>query len=141
MAELVKDIITKHNKNIINSGEMVGTLAAQSICEPLTQMTLNTFHATGLGSAVTCMMGIPRVKETGSVSTSKESVVNTLGCNLIDIQNYRMIDALRTTTDDLYTIYKFFGIEAAVFGEIDSVSSVSSRIMCGKSINGKESIQ
>ena len=26
-------------------------------------------------------------------------------------------------------------IEAAVFGEIDSVSSVSSRIMCGKSIN------
>jgi DNA-directed RNA polymerase II subunit RPB1 len=60
---IVVDVIQTHNRNLINPGDMVGSLAAQSICEPLTQMTLNTFHATGLGSSVGGMMGIPRVKE------------------------------------------------------------------------------
>ena len=61
--ELVEELTVTHNSNIVNPGEMVGALAAQSICEPLTQMTLNTFHASGLGSTVAGMTGIPRVKE------------------------------------------------------------------------------
>jgi len=34
----------------VNPGEMCGTLAAQSIGEPATQMTLNTFHYAGVSS-------------------------------------------------------------------------------------------
>lgn len=48
-------------KAIISAGEMVGTLAAQSIGEPATQMTLNTFHLAGVASTVT--RGVPRLKE------------------------------------------------------------------------------
>ncbi|KAF9761031.1 DNA-directed RNA polymerase II subunit RPB1, partial [Nosema granulosis] len=45
----------------ISPNEMVGTLAAQSVGEPATQMTLNTFHLAGVASTVT--MGVPRLKE------------------------------------------------------------------------------
>ena len=42
-------------------GEMVGSIAAQSVGEPCTQLTLNTFHAAGIGSQLT--LGVPRFKE------------------------------------------------------------------------------
>ncbi|KAL6121678.1 hypothetical protein NUSPORA_01366 [Nucleospora cyclopteri] len=45
----------------VNANEMVGTLAAQSVGEPATQMTLNTFHLAGVASTVT--MGVPRLNE------------------------------------------------------------------------------
>ncbi|KAK0860754.1 DNA-directed RNA polymerase II core subunit rpo21 [Friedmanniomyces endolithicus] len=41
---------------------MVGVLAAQSIGEPATQMTLNTFHLAGV-TAKTTTKGVPRLKE------------------------------------------------------------------------------
>ncbi|MES1909779.1 MAG: hypothetical protein MHM6MM_002470 [Cercozoa sp. M6MM] len=45
-----------------HAGEMVGVLAAQSIGEPATQMTLNTFHFAGYsGKNVT--LGVPRLRE------------------------------------------------------------------------------
>ena len=43
-------------------GEAVGLLAAQSIGEPSTQMTLNTFHFAGFG-AKNVTLGIPRLRE------------------------------------------------------------------------------
>ena len=33
-----------YKKSVVHPGEMVGMIAAQSIGEPTTQMTLNTFH-------------------------------------------------------------------------------------------------
>ncbi len=50
-------------------GEMVGVLAAQSIGEPATQMTLNTFHFTGV-SAKNVTLGVPRLKEILNVSAN-----------------------------------------------------------------------
>ena len=59
---VLETIKTRFDQAIINPGEMVGTLAAQSIGEPATQMTLNTFHLAGVGSkGVT--KGVPRLKE------------------------------------------------------------------------------
>ncbi|KFM27291.1 DNA-directed RNA polymerase I subunit rpa1 [Auxenochlorella protothecoides] len=43
-------------------GEAVGVLAAQSVGEPSTQMTLNTFHMAGRGEA-NVTLGIPRLRE------------------------------------------------------------------------------
>jgi DNA-directed RNA polymerase II subunit RPB1 len=40
---------------------MVGSIAAQSIGEPATQMTLNTFHSAGCASQL--LQGVPRLKE------------------------------------------------------------------------------
>ena len=48
---------------VINPGEMVGTVAAQSIGEPCTQLTLDSFHNTGLSSGANVSRGVPRIKE------------------------------------------------------------------------------
>ncbi|MGH0189045.1 UNVERIFIED_CONTAM: hypothetical protein FKN15_033168 [Acipenser sinensis] len=48
-------------------GEMVGALAAQSLGEPATQMTLNTFHYAGV-SAKNVTLGVPRLKELINIS-------------------------------------------------------------------------
>lgn len=46
--------------SLIAPGEMVGIVAAQMIGEPLTQLTLNTFHLAGVGNQT---KGIARIKE------------------------------------------------------------------------------
>ena len=48
-------------------GEMCGALAAQSLGEPATQMTLNTFHYAGV-SAKNVTLGVPRLKEIINIS-------------------------------------------------------------------------
>jgi DNA-directed RNA polymerase II subunit RPB1 len=50
-------------KSRIIPGEMVGPIAAQSIGEPATQMTLNTFHYAGVSAKSNVTRGIPRLRE------------------------------------------------------------------------------
>lgn len=52
----------KAMKSLAAPGEPVGLLAAQSIGEPSTQMTLNTFHFAGRGE-MNVTLGIPRLRE------------------------------------------------------------------------------
>ena len=52
----------KYQRALVEPGEAVGLLAAQSIGEPSTQMTLNTFHFAGFG-AKNVTLGIPRLRE------------------------------------------------------------------------------
>ncbi|KAL9086884.1 MAG: hypothetical protein Q9165_006890 [Trypethelium subeluteriae] len=56
------DIEARFSRSMVSPGEMVGVLAAQSIGEPATQMTLNTFHFTGI-AAKNVTLGVPRLKE------------------------------------------------------------------------------
>jgi len=56
------EIETRFHHAKVNPGEMAGVLAAQSIGEPATQMTLNTFHYAGV-SAKNVTLGVPRLKE------------------------------------------------------------------------------
>jgi DNA-directed RNA polymerase I subunit RPA1 len=49
-------------KSLVEPGEAVGIIAAQSIGEPSTQMTLNTFHLAG-HSSKNVTLGIPRLRE------------------------------------------------------------------------------
>ncbi|GFY49771.1 DNA-directed RNA polymerase I subunit RPA1 [Trichonephila inaurata madagascariensis] len=49
-------------KSLAKPGDNVGLLAAQSIGEPSTQMTLNTFHFAGKGE-MNVTLGIPRIRE------------------------------------------------------------------------------
>ncbi|ORX57972.1 beta and beta-prime subunits of DNA dependent RNA-polymerase [Hesseltinella vesiculosa] len=52
----------KYLHSLVDAGEAVGLLAAQSVGEPSTQMTLNTFHFAGYGAA-NVTLGIPRLRE------------------------------------------------------------------------------
>eukprot|EP00976_Prorocentrum_cordatum_P043529 880643-Prorocentrum_minimum.AAC.13 len=65
----------------VNPGEMIGTVAAQSIGEPATQMTLNTFHFAGV-SAKNVTLGVPRLKEI--INIAKRIKTPTLSVYLDD---------------------------------------------------------
>jgi DNA-directed RNA polymerase II subunit RPB1 len=64
---LLGEIESRFNQSIAQPGEMVGAIGAQSIGEPATQMTLNTFHYAGVSSK-NVTLGVPRLKEIINVS-------------------------------------------------------------------------
>ncbi len=55
-------VAKKYSASLVAPGEAVGSIAAQSVGEPSTQMTLNTFHLAGHGGA-NVTLGIPRLRE------------------------------------------------------------------------------
>ncbi|KAK9843436.1 hypothetical protein WJX81_002541 [Elliptochloris bilobata] len=59
---VIGEIEARFHKALAFPGEMIGTVAAQSIGEPTTQMTLNTFHFAGV-SAKNVTLGVPRLTE------------------------------------------------------------------------------
>ena len=67
---ILEEIEYRFNKGFSEAGEMVGTITAQSIGEPATQMTLNTFHFAGVAAKSNVTRGVPRLKELLSVSKS-----------------------------------------------------------------------
>ncbi|KAJ0988153.1 hypothetical protein J5N97_006509 [Dioscorea zingiberensis] len=60
--ELLKLLKLKYFSSLADPGEPVGVVAAQSVGEPSTQMTLNTFHLAGRGE-MNVTLGIPRLQE------------------------------------------------------------------------------
>ena len=78
--ELLRDIRFKYMKARVHPGEMVGTLAAQSIGEPTTQLTLNTFHSAGTVKA-NATQGVPRIIELLSVSHNPKNPMNVVYLN------------------------------------------------------------
>lgn len=70
---------------------MVGSIAAQSLGEPATQMTLNTFHFAGI-SAKNVTLGVPRFKEIINVSSN----IKTPGLKVYLKQKYRKQENLVT---------------------------------------------
>jgi len=73
--ELMKDVRYKYLKSKVHPGEMVGALAAQSIGEPTTQLTLNTFHSAGTVKAG-ATQGVPRIQELLAVSRNPKNPLN-----------------------------------------------------------------
>jgi DNA-directed RNA polymerase II subunit RPB1 len=72
--EVLLDTIVNVYKNaIVAPGEMVGMIAAQSIGEPTTQMTLNTFHFAGVASKSNVTRGVPRIEEILSLSENPKN--------------------------------------------------------------------
>lgn len=62
MEFFAKEIYTNYMRALVSPGEPVGTVAAQSIGEPGTQMTLRTFHYAGV-SEFSVTQGLPRLIE------------------------------------------------------------------------------
>jgi DNA-directed RNA polymerase beta' subunit len=60
---MLNDIKKSFLKALVEPGEMVGIIAAQSIGEPTSQMTLNTKHSAGVAGKGSANMGVGRVEE------------------------------------------------------------------------------
>ncbi|KAF5274344.1 hypothetical protein FQR65_LT17015 [Abscondita terminalis] len=59
---------------VVAFGEPVGVIAAQSIGEPGTQLTMRTFHTGGVAGGADITQGLPRIKELLDITTPKGSV-------------------------------------------------------------------
>jgi len=70
---LLDTIALMYKRAIVAPGEMVGMIAAQSIGEPTTQMTLNTFHFAGVASKSNVTRGVPRIEEILSLSAEPKN--------------------------------------------------------------------
>lgn len=62
LEELIDIIINAYDKAVVEDGEAVGTVAAQSVGEPGTQMTMRTFHYAGVAE-LNVTLGLPRLIE------------------------------------------------------------------------------
>ena len=60
--EICDNVISSYEMSLVEPGEAVGTVAAQSIGEPGTQMTLRTFHYAGVAE-LSVTQGLPRLIE------------------------------------------------------------------------------
>jgi len=59
---IINETIQQYEYSLVEPGEAVGTVAAQSIGEPGTQMTLSTFHYAGVAE-MNVTLGLPRIIE------------------------------------------------------------------------------
>jgi len=59
---IIEEVIKAYKMALVEPGEAVGTVAAQSIGEPGTQMTLRTFHYAGVAE-LNVTLGLPRLIE------------------------------------------------------------------------------
>lgn len=75
---LCAKINSAYKNALCNPGEMVGLVAAQSIGEPTTQMTLNTFHFAGVASKSNVTRGVPRIEEILSLSENPKQPSTTI---------------------------------------------------------------
>ncbi len=96
---LLETIITNYNKSIIHPGEMVGMIAAQSIGEPTTQMTLNTFHFAGVASKSNATRGVPRVEEILSLSENPKKPSVTIYLKETERENIEKAQELKYTLE------------------------------------------
>ncbi|UYV79608.1 POLR2A [Cordylochernes scorpioides] len=69
---VLEEIEERYQRSLVNPGEMVGMIAAQSLGEPATQMTLNTFHYAGV-SAKNVTLGVPRLNEILNLSKNPKT--------------------------------------------------------------------
>ncbi|KYK37082.1 MAG: DNA-directed RNA polymerase subunit A'' [Theionarchaea archaeon] len=74
---IIQDVVEEYNRALVDPGEPVGTVAAQSIGEPGTQMTLSTFHYAGVAE-INVTLGLPRIIEIVDVRRKPSTPVMTV---------------------------------------------------------------
>lgn len=94
----------------VEIGESVGIIAAQSIGEPGTQLTMRTFHTGGVASAEDITQGLPRVEELFEARKPKgNAIISNIG-GTVSIEdssenaNIKIITVTNEETSDTYKI-------------------------------------
>jgi DNA-directed RNA polymerase II subunit RPB1 len=75
---MIKQITTKFYSGLIAPGEAIGMISAQSLGEPTTQLTLDTFHQSGMSEKPTIVDGVKRVMEILSITANQSGPSNSI---------------------------------------------------------------
>src|SRR5690606_27845870 len=86
---------------LIRMGEAVGIIAAQSIGEPGTQLTLRTFHSGGVAGSDDITQGLPRVEELFEARNPKGEAVIAEMDGLVDIYWEGEVRMLKVSNTEL----------------------------------------
>jgi len=90
---LLETIVLKYKQSIVHPGEMVGIIAGHSCGEPVTQLTLNTFHHSGNAAKSNVTRGVPRIEEILRLTKNPKNPSLTVHMKALDEQNQdRAID-------------------------------------------------
>jgi len=115
-------ILVKNWQGWVQPGEQVGIIAAQSIGEPSTQMTLNTFHLAGVAAKSNVTRGVPRLKELLKVTQNPKAISLTVTLKP-EIRDSR--EKARKVAQDLeLTLLKDITVKAAIYYDPDDSESV-----------------
>ncbi len=88
------------NNNPVQIGEAVGIIAAQSIGEPGTQLTMRTFHTGGIASTGDITQGLPRVEELFEARKPKRAAIVCEHSGEVSIEEKdKIIHVIVKTTD------------------------------------------
>jgi DNA-directed RNA polymerase subunit beta' len=85
---------------LVDIGEAVGIIAAQSIGEPGTQLTMRTFHTGGVASADDITQGLPRVVELFEARTPKGVAPISEASGRVEIEETDKARKVLVTPDD-----------------------------------------
>ncbi|MBQ6256176.1 MAG: DNA-directed RNA polymerase subunit beta', partial [Clostridia bacterium] len=89
-----------HGGNV-DIGEAVGIIAAQSIGEPGTQLTMRTFHSGGVASADDITQGLPRVEELFEARKPKrDATLAEIGGKVQIVENKKKREVIITSEED-----------------------------------------
>jgi DNA-directed RNA polymerase II subunit RPB1 len=84
---LLETVKLRYKQSLVHPGEMVGIIAGQSIGEPTTQLTLNTFHLAGVASKSNVTRGVPRIEEILRLTKNPKNPSMTVYLNTFDEAN------------------------------------------------------
>ncbi len=101
----------------VNIGEAVGIVAAQSIGEPGTQLTMRTFHTGGIASTEDITQGLPRVEELFEARRPKRCALIAKIDGRVRITEEKKSNVIIITNDELKTEEKVtipYGIRCLV---------------------------
>ena len=119
---LIEMLLMKNWQAWAQPGEFVGILAAQSIGEPSTQMTLNTFHLAGVASKSNVTRGVPRLKELLKVTQNPKATSLTV---YLKPEYRESKDKAREVSQDLeMTLLRDIVLKSAIYYDPSNLESV-----------------
>jgi DNA-directed RNA polymerase II subunit RPB1 len=122
LAFLLEKIVFMYKKSLVNPGEMVGLISAQSIGEPTTQMNLNTFHLAGISTKSNVTRGVPRMEEILALTSNMKNPSMTIYLKQDEESNrdkaFDMISRIENTK------FKNFVTKSEIYYDPDDLNTI-----------------
>ncbi|MEW6069468.1 MAG: DNA-directed RNA polymerase subunit A'' [Candidatus Thermoplasmatota archaeon] len=131
LREILETASAKYSDHMVEPGEPVGVVTAQSIGEPGTQMTMRTFHYAGVAE-MNVTLGLPRLIE----------IVDARKAPSTPVMEIHLLPDVRTDLDATKKIASL--IETTTIGDIAEVQTditkMEIRVLCDKKKMGRRTV-